>query len=84
MSKASRALQVGARVTTNFSGKVTEHEIIERIDATWGSSGVGFYVHQIVPGGTDEWLDADWFEPAPALEGETMRDQSKGGGDAAD
>lgn len=69
MSRASRELQVGARVTTDFSGRITEHEIIERIDGTCGTSGIGFYVRPIVPGGTGGWLDADWFEPVAGAKG---------------
>ena len=76
MSLASRALQGGARVMTDFSGRITEHEIVERIDGTYSTSGIGFYVRPNVPGGTGEWLDADWFEPAP------MQQPDQGGGNA--
>lgn len=68
MSKASRALQVGARVTTNYSKRLTEHAIIDRSEQEVCGSGVAFRVAPIVPGSSGEWMCADWFEPVGAKE----------------
>jgi hypothetical protein len=69
VSKASRKLQVGARVITDFSGKFTKHEIIERVECwTVGQSGVGFRVRPLVPRSTGGLIDADWFEPVATKE----------------
>ena len=74
MSIASRKLQVGARVTTDFSGKKTEHEIIERVERAYFQGGVGFRVRPLAPGSSGGAISADWFEPvatpaAPAEKG---------------
>jgi hypothetical protein len=68
MSRASRALQVGAQVTTDYSGCITKHEIIERLDNVSSTSRIGFHVCPLVPKSSGGWLDADWFEPAPSKE----------------
>jgi hypothetical protein len=68
MSRASRALHVGAQVTTDYSGRVTKHEIIERLDNVNSTSRIGFHVRPLVPKSSGGWLDADWFEPAPSTE----------------
>lgn len=64
MSKASRKLQVGAAVVTDFSGKLSQHKITERKEGT-SQSGIMFRVIPCVKGsgGKMQWLDADWFEP---------------------
>lgn len=67
MSKASRKLQVGAKVTTDFSGKITEHEITEVIRMQ-SQSGIGFHVRPLVPKSSGGPIDADWFEPAATKE----------------
>jgi hypothetical protein len=55
--------QVGMKVKTDFSGKITHHTIVE-IDRTRQSqSGVMFTVQPPVPkSGGKAWIDADWFE----------------------
>jgi hypothetical protein len=70
MSRTSRMLQVGAKVTTDFSGRLTEHEIIERAENVNSTSRIGFHVRPPVPKSTGGWLDADWFEPAPGRQDE--------------
>ena len=65
MSAASRMLQVGDKVTTDFSRRITQHTITERTDNVNTSSRIGFKVKPIVPGSTGDWMCADWFEPAP-------------------
>lgn len=65
MSAASRKLDVGARVTTDFSKRITTHTIITRMAPATSQSGVLYKVSPPVPGaGDDAWIDADWFEPA--------------------
>lgn len=66
MSRASRALQVGAKVFTDYSGRHTEHQIIDRCDDRsegHSQSGIMFRVAPIVPKSSGAWMDADWFEP---------------------
>lgn len=65
MTSASKDLQVGDRVTTDFSGKVTHHEITERETTVFCSSGVAFKVRPTIPksGGPGSWLDSRWFKP---------------------
>ena len=63
MSNASRALQVGAKVTTDFSGGITEHKIIERTERACFQGGVGFRVRPVPKGSTGDFMSADWFEP---------------------
>jgi hypothetical protein len=66
MSRASRKLQVGAEVVTDYSRRLTRHAIIERSDDRsngHSQSGIMFRVSPIVPGSTGDWIDADWFEP---------------------
>ena len=65
MSAASRQLQVGAAVYTDFSGKITYHTIIERTSQRFQSqSGIGFRVTPLIHKSGGGWIDADWFEPA--------------------
>lgn len=73
MSAASRKLQVGANVITDFSGKITAHRITEVLTPSFGSSGISFMVTPMVPRSSGGWIDADWFEPAP----QTAPDQAK-------
>jgi hypothetical protein len=64
MSRASRKLQVGAEVVTDFTRRgLTRHTITERLAPATSQSGVLFKVMPIVPGTTGDWIDADWFEP---------------------
>lgn len=68
MSKASRQLQVGARVFTDYTRGITEHTIIDRCDdgsEGHSQSGVMFRVAPIVRGSSGGWMCADWFEPLP-------------------
>jgi hypothetical protein len=70
MSKASRQSQVGDQVSTDFSGKITEHRITERFEASprTSQSGVMFKVSPAVPRSSGDPIDADWFEPSPSQE----------------
>jgi hypothetical protein len=65
VSKASRKLQVGARVVTDFSKRFTAHTITERLAPATSQSGVLFKVSPIVPGSDGGWIDSDWFEVEP-------------------
>lgn len=66
MSAASRQLQVGACVTTDFSKRRTTHTISARMAPATCQSGVLYQVEPAVPGArAGAWIDADWFEPAP-------------------
>lgn len=64
MSQASRKLKVGAKVYTDFSGKITHHEITERLAPCSSQSKAMYKVAPIVPKSSGDWLDADWFEVA--------------------
>ncbi len=64
MSRASRNLQVGDRVTTDFNRTWSEHVIVERMQPARTGSGIAFKVEPFVKGSTGDWIDADWFEPA--------------------
>jgi hypothetical protein len=64
MSVASRLLQPGAMVTTDFSGRITTHKILLRYKGVC-QSGILFEVHPPVPKSNNEGIDADWFEPVP-------------------
>lgn len=63
MSAASRLLQPGAMVVTDFSGRRTTHKILLRYRGVC-QSGVLFEVHPPVPKSNNEGICADWFEPA--------------------
>jgi len=63
MSKAGRQLQIGDMCETSFSGKVTQHKIVRRMDGSKSQSGVMFVVEPTVPKSGGGWFDADWFEP---------------------
>lgn len=65
MSCASRGLQVGAKVYTDFSGRFTNHVITAVVKPWRSQSGVGFEVNPLVPRSTGGPIDADWFEPQP-------------------
>lgn len=54
--------KVGMKVRTNFSGKLTVHQITDILTDTYNQSGVGFLVYPPVPKSGGEWIDADWFE----------------------
>jgi hypothetical protein len=60
---AARACQVGDKVCTDFSGRLTLHTIIERHDGWQSQSRIGFLVQPIVPKSTGGLVDADWFVP---------------------
>lgn len=63
MSKASRKLQVGDSVVTDFARSITVHTITERLAPATSQSRVLFKVTPVVSGSTGGWMDADWFEP---------------------
>lgn len=65
MGKLSRQAQVGDKVSTDFSGKITEHRITERWEAHGCQSGILFLVEPVVPKSSGCWIDADWFEVMP-------------------
>jgi len=69
MSRASRNLQIGDRVTTDFNRTWSEHVIIERMQPAITGSGIAFRVAPIIKGSTGDWIDADWFEPVAVKEG---------------
>jgi len=69
MSRASRNLQVGDRVTTDFNRAWSEHVITQRVDLPGSTSGIGFYVTPLVPGSTGGPMCSDWFEPVAVKEG---------------
>lgn len=72
MSRASRKLQVGAEVVTDFTCRgLTRHTITKRLAPATSQSRVLFEVSPIIPGTTGGWIDADWFEPAPAATGQS-------------
>ena len=62
MSFASRKCRVGDKVTTDYTGKITEHQITERLESRGSQSGVMFKVRPMVPKSAGDWIDADWFE----------------------
>lgn len=61
MSRASRNLQPGTMVETQYSGAWTGHMIAERREIRPGK--VLFRLVPIVPKSTADWMDADWFRP---------------------
>ncbi len=65
MSAESRKAQVGDRVSTDFSGKFTDHRIVERVEGFPSQSRVMFKVTPNVPKSTGAPIDADWFEVLP-------------------
>lgn len=75
MSAASRKLGVGAKVFTDFSGRITIHTITE-VQRMKSTSGIGFIVNPTVPKSTGGLICADWFEPAEAT---TPAGAAKGG-----
>jgi hypothetical protein len=64
MSEHSKRLEVGARVVTTFSGRITVHHITKKIITPHCQSGVMFEVEPPVPksSGGDAKMDADWFQ----------------------
>lgn len=58
-----RDLKVGAKVRTDYSGRFTEHTIVERDSYVRCQSGVCFKVKPAVPKSSGSWMDAGWFEP---------------------
>lgn len=63
MSEASRLLEPGAMVTTDFSGRITTHKILLRYTGRC-QSGIMFEVHPPVPKSNNRGICADWFTPA--------------------
>lgn len=59
--------EVGMKVQTDFSGKVTKHTIIEISEGyVGGQSGTCFKLQPPVPkSGGDVWIDSDWFQLVP-------------------
>lgn len=62
MSDASRRLEPGALVTTDFSGRLTRHTILLKYKGV-SQSGILFEVHPPVPKSGNGGICADWFEP---------------------
>lgn len=60
----ARSLQVGERVATAFSRRITLHTVRERQEGAVSQSGVLVRVDPPVPtsGGADAWLDVGWFQ----------------------
>jgi len=69
MIRASRDLQIGDRVTTDYNRDWSEHVIVERMQPARTGSGIAFKVEPFVKGSTGDWMDADWFEPASTKKG---------------
>lgn len=63
MVEAGR-LMVGDTVTTDFSGKVTEHKITDRCRLQT-QTGIGVLVSPPVPKSSGDWMDAHWFTLLP-------------------
>ena len=55
-------LNIGDKVTTNFSGRITHHTIIDSMPDVC-QSGIMFKVHPNIPKSSGTWFDAAWFEP---------------------
>lgn len=53
----------GLVVTTDYSGKITEHKIVARMHDCPSQSRIMFQVTPAVPksGGKDSFIDSDWF-----------------------
>lgn len=65
MSLASRQLDIGAHVSTDYNhGRQSIHSIVARKLDAGSTSGVVFRVLPDLGG----WIDADWFEPAKGFE----------------
>ncbi len=70
MSRASRKLQIGDLVTTDFNrNTISQHLIVERKEPADTGSGIAFKVHPVIPRSSGGWIDADWFEPVVDQEG---------------
>lgn len=65
MSLASRQLDIGAHVSTDYDhGRQSIHSIVARKVDAHCQSGVMFRVLPDLGG----WMDADWFEPVKGFE----------------
>ena len=65
MSLASRQLEIGAHVSTDYShGRQSIHSIVARKVDAGSTSGVVFRVLPDLGG----WIDADWFEAVDGYE----------------
>jgi len=65
MSLASRQLDIGAHVSTDYDhGRQSIHSIVARRLDAGSTSGVVFRVLPDLGG----WIDADWFEPVTGFE----------------
>lgn len=65
MSLASRQLDIGAHVSTDYDrGRQSIHSIVARKVDAGSTSGVVFRVLPDLGG----WIDADWFEPVKGFE----------------
>ena len=65
MSLASRQLDIGAHVSTDYNhGRQSIHSIVARKMDAHCQSGVMFRVLPDLGG----WIDADWFEPVKGFE----------------
>lgn len=58
-----KELRPGARVLTDYSGRVTPHEIRETDNWKQSASGRLFKVYPPVPGSAGSWMDSGWFIP---------------------
>lgn len=63
-AKLCKGLRPGAKVLTDYSGRVTPHTITET--DTWRNceSGLAFKVTPPVPRSAGSWMDSGWFIPA--------------------
>lgn len=64
----ARSLQVGERVGTTFSGRVTLHTVSARREGAVSQTTVLLQVSPPVPksSGAEAWIDAAWFQRVPA------------------
>jgi hypothetical protein len=58
------AVQVGMNVTTNFSGRFTNHVVTSIVRDGQSQSGIMLQVKPAVPkaDGIESWIDCDWFK----------------------
>jgi hypothetical protein len=68
VSKAGRQLKAGDEALTDFNGRgLTLVKIVDRAEGRNSQSGICYRVTPNLKGcDKQSWIDADWFDPAPA------------------
>lgn len=61
IDRRARNAKAGDWVRTNYSGRLTEHRIMARMEGARSQSGIMFKLHPPVPKSSGGWIDADWF-----------------------